>query len=1565
MGDDKVTEVLRVIRNPPEITWDPPWTVSTGGEERKSWNIFEIPVEDFYCGLDKVIDRDKPYEVEYRCDKSPFLPLVLSRILLAKTLAAETDENQKRLIVHAMDCIPHVTLGVPRAVVAQPKTAKKITVYVKNENTRFPTENEEETITLAELFSGKVAGPKDRDLASRRLAGGQSSNFWQYVRNMIPSIRRGAPVRTGDNEKDNVKVLLSDGSTKYIKMYGLLTSLRIEALMQVIHVVRVLEKSLSASFVDLDPRHIVVHHNWTSVYRIRFEMEGLLSYGLNLGFSIPDYGISVTNNLLGRNNQLRLFDYVLDVITEGKLKVAVRLLTADKRFDASEEVQRLIIRLLYVSGKSYSDKNAAELYEHYIFRWLMNAEMIKQLEKFGNAKKMDLHAHNEELPSVTGTGMGLTEYKQFLNMEEKKVGLEIMGRNIGLGMLGKNIETVSFTGKEVEVESDRTTLEVFTKGAVSFEKVFINPDFYTAQKTPGTAWLLTLDDILRVLDRADKALAWKMFYTDESNDVAPHWKDEHDTTFQFLELMNSGAPMTDEVAKEKVKEYKMDRDIKIDDLMDEKSSKPGLDKLVDKRKPRKPVKMMKQAFQQAAATDEIVKQILHGDWMLLNDRLAKPLSKCVIKEEEVNEMSFLAGGKQGKIYLLMLDKRNRQVENADSSTHLAIYSERLSEVIERYMQHKHGPDIAVARVAIVKKAISLVSAESTFELINIIREVADIVDLTNMYANQATWKGSDGQKFVHKIKKSPLPSPLAADKLPGFPESSGMSLTSLNNATERVMSVVRDPSQINIQDVSPSKVFARLLESPPGQLGTAAYMNLANATKRVLALSAMVPKSMPIKNASGQTIQEFMDAEFAERKRKKAEKYDNDDFELVALKKYPAAPLSTMKVEPFDQDSTDIKSSETINEILNSMLCAMHYQAGLCPHFVNSFGGFTCAETHQGVRSSLSDQISKVKQLVEDPTQFALDLVLEKTLGANVLAGLLKKQPESSSTPVNPTVTTYLAMELIDGVLIDFPSVYATLYNRIYKHYPFKEDIPSYHECLTNALQQCAVALAYFQENLHGMHHDLHAGNIFIKICDKTLFNGTPLSKTEGFTTIVGGRAFTIKNLGFLCKIGDMGHSSLKIKLDKLAEKTVRKLPPEDMRNVFLEFLSPEDQYYALHMILEKAFEYLPLVSLLVIPEIQELVKEFVEWRVFSMLPSAMTTALTVNGWLGDSIGQMVGKKILFEVTGFAYGKLNTYLSAAESALKASVPVMVGAAIGGLLGVGAGAAVGFFMGWDATYLRDLVTGNAKKAVLSLVPAPSEMKAEQIEARNRSTILAFITASVMKTYAINPASKKLNDELYKFINPLKVRNSGIFHPGYDLGTLMNACAYNKHLWLTPVTNYYFQLESQLHMKQFGNLSKLQAMEVNEGNSLLAKFGMNYFYPNPNYTLTSPFELASKIVDWESVVRTTEAYIQFLEKEKNAIKPQEKPIPPTKREDTDPIDFYPIMQEHDILDSIESAVPRAAAHQSRGGGGGAPVCKVCGDPNPTETCSTCKTPYPICSTKCAKKHFLQSHRKSGKR
>src|SRR6056297_115019 len=83
-------------------------------------------------------------------------------------------------------------------------------------------------------------------------------------------------------------------------------------------------------------------------------------------------------------------------------------------------------------------------------------------------------------------------------------------------------------------------------------------------------------------------------------------------------------------------------------------------------------------------------------------------------------------------------------------------------------------------------------------------------------------------------------------------------------------------------------------------------------------------------------------------------------------------------------------------------------------------------------------------------------------------------------------------------------------------------------EYFRNLLAQTTIALYQFQYYLKGMHNDFHPGNIFIKYCDETIYNGQKLKDIKYFEYNIEGVEYRIPNFGFLVKLGDFGHTNIQ-----------------------------------------------------------------------------------------------------------------------------------------------------------------------------------------------------------------------------------------------------------------------------------------------------------------------------------------------------------------------------------------------------------------------------------------------------
>ena len=144
----------------------------------------------------------------------------------------------------------------------------------------------------------------------------------------------------------------------------------------------------------------------------------------------------------------------------------------------------------------------------------------------------------------------------------------------------------------------------------------------------------------------------------------------------------------------------------------------------------------------------------------------------------------------------------------------------------------------------------------------------------------------------------------------------------------------------------------------------------------------------------------------------------------------------------------------------------------------------------------------------------------------------------------------YLIQELIDGSFSKFRRFCAKLQAAMLRE---GKEVPTFDQYVTNALQQVIYSLQIFQDHFNGVHGDLHPDNIFIKYCDETLYRGVPLCAHEEFEYALRGRRRAVKNMGFIVKLGDMGHSSINIGVTGQPyvryDAETRQLVVDEMRN--------------------------------------------------------------------------------------------------------------------------------------------------------------------------------------------------------------------------------------------------------------------------------------------------------------------------------------------------------------------------------------------------------------------------------
>ena len=134
----------------------------------------------------------------------------------------------------------------------------------------------------------------------------------------------------------------------------------------------------------------------------------------------------------------------------------------------------------------------------------------------------------------------------------------------------------------------------------------------------------------------------------------------------------------------------------------------------------------------------------------------------------------------------------------------------------------------------------------------------------------------------------------------------------------------------------------------------------------------------------------------------------------------------------------------------------------------------------------------------------------------------------------------YFLFEKMNADFKNFNNLLVKLmyYNSKYNDITIKNTITKL-QYYNNLIFQIVMALITFQDYFMGMHHDLNMNNIMIKMCDDTLFNNIPLKDIKYFEYEVFIKTknnkkkkvvYKIPNLGFIVKIGDLGHANIIIK---------------------------------------------------------------------------------------------------------------------------------------------------------------------------------------------------------------------------------------------------------------------------------------------------------------------------------------------------------------------------------------------------------------------------------------------------
>lgn len=139
-------------------------------------------------------------------------------------------------------------------------------------------------------------------------------------------------------------------------------------------------------------------------------------------------------------------------------------------------------------------------------------------------------------------------------------------------------------------------------------------------------------------------------------------------------------------------------------------------------------------------------------------------------------------------------------------------------------------------------------------------------------------------------------------------------------------------------------------------------------------------------------------------------------------------------------------------------------------------------------------------------------------------------------------------MEQVDGTMLDADRIFRELIRRQVKNGVPRDECPTPAQLATNVVVQAIFALRYFRTRFGGQHNDAHLGNIFLKLCDATIFDGRQLRRTTHWRYVTeDGYEFRVPNLGILVKLADFGLST--VNYETLNEERVRicsKMTPFD-----------------------------------------------------------------------------------------------------------------------------------------------------------------------------------------------------------------------------------------------------------------------------------------------------------------------------------------------------------------------------------------------------------------------------------
>ena len=145
----------------------------------------------------------------------------------------------------------------------------------------------------------------------------------------------------------------------------------------------------------------------------------------------------------------------------------------------------------------------------------------------------------------------------------------------------------------------------------------------------------------------------------------------------------------------------------------------------------------------------------------------------------------------------------------------------------------------------------------------------------------------------------------------------------------------------------------------------------------------------------------------------------------------------------------------------------------------------------------------------------------------------VRVRPNQHSAADSSSSTVLLFMEQADAgdMNSNFAAMVATLQAKVIAEGGEPANCEAYAH---NAIAQVTMALAVFAEKCHGMHNDLHLGNVMLKYCDDHTTFGPPgrsLAEHTHFEYKIQNHTYRIPNMGFVVKLIDFGLASAAIPL--------------------------------------------------------------------------------------------------------------------------------------------------------------------------------------------------------------------------------------------------------------------------------------------------------------------------------------------------------------------------------------------------------------------------------------------------